>query len=370
MTSVSYHEDNKSGLKREDFISSVQGEKTDLYILKNPLGMEVAVTNYGCAVLSIMVPDKNGNYANVVQSHDSIEHVINSPEPFLGTTIGRYGNRIAKGKFILGGTEHQLTLSNGAYTLHGGPAGFHTKVWDVLSADESTIHFRYVSEDGEEGFPGKLTILMSYHVNEDYNALEISYTATTDKETILNLTNHGFFNLAGVDNPTPPILDHIVTINADHYLPIDEDSIPTGEILKVEGTPMDFRTPHTVGERINDPFWQLKNGTGYDHCYVLNKKEVGELSIAATCIDAVSGRAMTVETTEPGVQLYTGNWLNGFTGAHGATFPVRSAICFEAQHFPDSPNRPYFPSTVLKPGEEYRQLTVYSFSVVQEDTHQ
>ena len=364
MTSSFQEDNNKSGLKRKDFKTTVQGKETDLYILKNPLGMEVAVTNYGCAVLSIMVPDRQGNYANVVQSHDSIEHVINSPEPFLGTTIGRYGNRITKGKFTLKGTEYQLSLTKDTYTLHGGPAGFHTKVWDVLSVDESTINFKYVSPDGEEGFPGNLTILMSYHLAENYNGLEISYSAKTDKDTVLNLTNHGFFNLAGIGNPTSTILDHIVTINADYYLPITENAIPTGEILQVEGTPMDFRTPHTVGERINEPFQQLINGTGYDHCYVLNKKEVGELSIAATCIEPVSGRCMTVETTEPGVQLYTGNWLNGFTGAHGATFPQRSAICFEAQHFPDSPNRAYFPSTVLRPGEEYTQLTVYGFATV------
>ena len=178
------------------------------------------------------------------------------------------------------------------------------------------------------------------------------------------MTNHGFFNLRGIANPTSSILDNIVTINADYYLPIDKDSIPTGEILKVEGTPMDFRTPHTVGERISDPFEQLKNGTGYDHCYVLNKNEIEEFAEAATCTDPVSGRRMTVFTTEPGVQLYTGNWLNGFEGAHGATFPARSAICFEAQHFPDSPNRPYFPSTRLKPKETYHQTTAYVFDVV------
>ena len=364
MMSTVFDESNKSGLKQEDFKATVQGKETDLYILKNPLGMEVAVTNYGCAVLSIMVPDKQGEYANVVQSHDSIQHVINSPEPFLGTTIGRYGNRIAKGHFILGLEDYQLHLTQGAYTLHGGPAGFHTRVWDVVDANESKIIFRYVSVDGEEGFPGTLTIDMMYEVADNHNGLYITYKATTDKDTVINLTNHGFFNLRGIGNPTSSILDHIVTINADYYLPIDEDSIPTGEILKVEGTPMDFRTPHTVGERINDPFEQLKNGTGYDHCYVLNKNEIEEFAEAATCTDPISGRRMTVFTTEPGVQLYTGNWLNGFEGAHGATFPARSAICFEAQHFPDSPNRPYFPSTRLKPKETYHQTTAYVFDVV------
>ena len=205
---------------------------------------------------------------------------------------------------------------------------------------------------------------MMYELADSHNGLYITYKATTDKATVINLTNHGFFNLRGIANPTSSILDNIVTINADYYLPIDKDSIPTGEILKVEGTPMDFRTPHTVGERINDPFEQLKNGTGYDHCYVLNKNEIEEFAEAATCTDPVSGRRMTVFTTEPGMQLYTGNWLNGFEGAHGATFPARSAICFEAQHFPDSPNRPYFPSTRLKPKETYHQTTAYVFDVV------
>ena len=364
MTNTIFDENNRSGLRREDFQATVQGKETNLYILKNPLGMEVAVTNYGCAILSIMVPDKEGVYANVVQSHDSIQHVIDSAEPFLGTTIGRYGNRIAQGHFVLGLQDYQLDLSRGSYTLHGGPTGFHTRVWDVVMANDTKIVFKYVSEDGEEGFPGKLTVNMMYELADNHNGLYISYNATTDKETVLNLTNHGFFNLRGIDNPTPTILDHVVTINADFYLPIDQDSIPTGEILKVEGTPMDFRTPHRVGERIDEPFEQLKNGTGYDHCYVLNKQEVEEFAEAATCTDPVSGRRMTVFTTEPGVQLYTGNWLNGFEGAHGATFPARSAICFEAQHFPDSPNRPYFPSTRLRPKETYYQATAYVFDVI------
>ncbi len=364
MTHVIFDENNKSGLKSEDFKATVQDKETSLYILKNPLGMEVAVTNYGCAVLSIMVPDKNGEYANVVQSHDSIDHVINSPEPFLGTTIGRYGNRIAKGQFTLGLADFQLATNNKAYTLHGGPAGFHTRVWDVTKVSASKITFQYVSADGEEGFPGTLTVTMSYELADTHNGLYITYKATTDQPTMVNLTNHGFFNLRGVGNPTPSILDHVVTINADFYLPIDKDSIPTGEILKVEGTPMDFRTPHTVGERIDEPFEQLKNGTGYDHCYVLNKNEFEEFAEAAVCVDPVSGRRMTVFTTEPGVQLYTGNWLNGFEGAHGATFPARSAICFEAQHFPDTPNKPHFPTTRLNPKEKYNQVTAYVFDVV------
>ena len=318
-------ESNLSGLDKKAFQKNINNQQTDLYILKNAQGMEVAVTNYGCALLSIMVPDKNGKYANVVLGHDSIEHVINSPEPFLSTTIGRYGNRIANGKFTLYGEEHQLTINNGPNSLHGGPTGFHTRIWNAVQPNESTVIFNYTSADGEEGFPGNLEVEMTYRLEDETNALVIEYRATTDKATVVNLTNHGFFNLAGISNPTPSVLNNIITINADFYTPIDEVSIPTGEILKVEGTPMDFRTPHTIGERINDKFQQLINGSGYDHCYVLNKTESGELSLAATCTDPVSGRTMEVYTTENGVQLYTGNWLNGFTGAHGATFPARSA---------------------------------------------
>jgi len=357
-------ETNLSALDQRSFQADIQGKKTDLYILRNEQGMEVAVTNYGCALISIMVPDKRGCFANVVQSHDSIEGTVHSPEPFLSTTIGRYGNRIAKGKFTLWGKDYQLTVNNGPNSLHGGPTGFHARVWDAKQTDKQTIKFHYRSSDGEEGFPGNVDIDMIYHLGDEINSLAIEYKAVTDKPTIINLTNHGFFNLAGIANPTPTILNNIVTINADHYLPIDEVSIPTGEVLKVEGTPMDFRTPHTIGERIDADFEQLKNGAGYDHCYVLNKKEVGVLSLAATCTEPLSGRTMEVYTTENGVQLYTGNWLNGFSGTHGATFPARSAICFEAQRFPDTPNKAYFPSAVLLPGEKYQQTTIYKFGVI------
>lgn len=357
---------NLSKLDRKDFQKEINNKQTDLFILTNAKGMEVAVTNYGCAILSIMVPDKHGTYANVVLGHDNIESVINSPEPFLSTTIGRYGNRIAKGKFTLYGEEHQLAINNGPNSLHGGPTGFHARVWDAEQIDASTIVFRYTSADGEEGFPGNLKVKMIYHLDSESNALTIEYKAKTDKATVVNLTNHGFFNLAGIAKPTPTVLNNIVTINADFYIPIDEVSIPTGEILKVEGTPMDFRTPHTIGERIEEPFQQLINGTGYDHCYVLNKPEAeGGLNLAATCLEPESGRTMEVYTTEKGVQLYTGNWLNGFSGAHGATFPARSAICFEAQCFPDTPNKPHFPSAVLLPGDEYHQMTIYKFGVTE-----
>ncbi len=366
MSSTFSTEGNLSGLNRTDFQKDINGKKTDLFILKNKKGMEIAVTNYGCAILSIMTPDKNGKYANVVLGHDSIDHVINSPEPFLNTVIGRYGNRIAGGKFTLYGEEHSLAINNGPNALHGGPTGFHTRVWDAEQIDESTVQFKYTSADGEEGFPGTLEVEMTYHLEDDEDctgALVIEYMATTDKATVVNLTNHAFFNLAGAATPTPTINNHVVTINADFYTPIDNVSIPTGEIAKVEDTPMDFRTPHTIGERVDDKFEQLVFGAGYDHCYVLNKQEAGSLDLAAVCTDPESGRTMEVYTTETGVQLYTGNWLGGFEGAHGATFPARSALCFEAQCFPDTPNKAHFPTATLLPGDEYQQITIYRFGI-------
>lgn len=361
MNNTFYHENNKCGLKRTDFQKEIAGKRTDLFILTNSHGAEVAVTNYGGALLAIMAPDKNGNFANVVQGHDSIEKVINSPEPFLSTLIGRYGNRIAKGTFSLKGKEYSLTINNGPNSLHGGPTGFHTRVWDAEQTDAQTLKLHYLSADGEEGFPGNVDIHVCYTWTNE-NELILKYHATTDQTTIINMTHHGFFNLAGLATPTPTVENNIVTINADFYTPMDEVSIPTGEIAKVEGTPMDFRTPQTVGSRINESFQQLIFGAGYDHCYVLNKKEPGTLTFAAKCVEPNSGRCMEVYTTEPGVQLYTANWHNGFEGWHGATFPARSAICFEAQHFPDTPNKGHFPSAILNPGEEYTQTTVYKFN--------
>jgi len=355
-------ENNLSGLKREDFQKEIDGKKTDLFILKNKCGNEVALTNYGGALLSIMVPDKNGKHANVVQGHDSIDHVVNSHEPFLSTLIGRYGNRIAGGKFNLDGKEYQLAVNNGPNHLHGGPTGYHARVWDAEQTDAQTVVMNYLSADGEEGFPGNLQMTVTFTFTDE-NELIIDYKGTTDKKTIVNMTHHGFFSLSGLANPTATVDNNIVTINADWYTPVDEVSIPTGEIAPVEGTPMDFRTPHTVGSRIDEKFQQLIYGVGYDHCYVLNKKEPGELTFAAKCVEPISGRVMEVYTTEPGVQVYTANWHNGFEGAHGATFPARSAICFEAQHFPDTPNKGHFPSVVLNPGETYTQRTIYKFGV-------
>ena len=354
--------ENICGLKRADFQSTIAGKETDLYILRNSEGNEVAISNYGGALVAIMVPDRNGNRANVIQGHDNINDIVNSPEPYLSTLIGRYGNRICKGRFQLHGKEYQLPINNGPNSLHGGLKGFNAKVWDALQMNDHTLVLKYVSPYGEEGFSGEMRTTVVYSFTDD-NELVIEYMATTNKKTIVNLTSHGFFSLAGIANPTPTIENLECEINADFYIPIDNTSIPTGEILRVEGTPFDFRKPKTVGQDIDADNEQIKNGAGYDHCFVLNKKEEGELSFAARIKEPVSGRIMEVYTTEPGVQVYTDNWADGYKGQNGATFPRRSAICFEAQHFPDSPNRPYFPSVVLNPGEQYTQKTVYRFAV-------
>ena len=354
--------ENICGLKRADFQSTIAGKETDLYILRNSEGNEVAISNYGGALVAIMVPDRNGNRANVIQGHDNINDIVNSPEPYLSTLIGRYGNRICKGRFQLHGKEYQLPINNGPNSLHGGLKGFNAKVWDALQMNDHTLVLKYVSPYGEEGFSGEMKTTVVYSFTDD-NELVIEYMATTNKKTIVNLTSHGFFSLAGIANPTPTIENLECEINADFYIPIDETSIPTGEILRVEGTPFDFRKPKAVGKDIDADNEQIKNGAGYDHCFVLNKKEEGELSFAARIKEPVSGRIMEVYTTEPGVQVYTDNWADGYKGQNGASFPRRSAICFEAQHFPDSPNRPYFPSVVLNPGEQYTQKTVYRFAV-------
>lgn len=354
--------ENICGLRRENFQSKINGKDTDLYILRNSEGNEVAITNYGGSLVAIMVPGRDGNRANVIQGHDNIEDCVNSPEPYLSTLIGRYGNRICRGKFQLHGKEYQLPINNGPNSLHGGKKGFNAKVWDALQMNDHTLVLKYVSPYGEEGFSGEMKTTVVYTFTDD-NELVIEYMATTNKKTIVNLTSHGFFSLAGIANPTPTIENLECEINADFYIPIDETSIPTGEIRRVEGTPFDFRKPKTVGQDIDADNEQIKNGAGYDHCFVLNKKEEGELSFAARIKEPVSGRVMEVYTTEPGVQVYTDNWADGYKGQNGATFPRRSAICFEAQHFPDSPNRPYFPSVVLRPGEQYTQKTVYRFAV-------
>ena len=342
---------NLCGLKREDFQTTINGKKTDLYILRNRKGYEVAISNYGGAICAIMVPGKDGKVANVIEGHNDIKQLTSGNEPYLSTLIGRWGNRICKGQFILNGKEYQLALNDGPNHLHGGKVGYNAKVWDARQM-------------GEEGFTGELDVTVEFTFT-DQNELVIEYLATTNKKTIVNLTHHAFFALGGTADPTPGIEDQICEINADFYLPTDDTAIPTGEILKVEGTPFDFRKPKTFGQDIDADNEQIKFGHGFDHNYVLNKQEEGELSFAAKLTDPKSGRTMEVYTTEPGLQLYTGNFLNGYKGANGCTFPHRSAVCFEAQHFPDSPNRPYFPSVVLNPGQRYKQKTVYRFGVVE-----
>lgn len=350
------------GLNPADFEGTVEGKAVHLYILKNKKGAEAAICNYGGVMPALMMPDKNGHYASVVLGHDSLQHVIDSPECYLGTLIGRYGNRIANAEFELDGKIYKLAVNNGPNSLHGGTVGYNKRAWDAEQTDEHSVKLSLVSPDGEENFPGTLNIEVVYTLTDD-NELRLDYKATTDKKTIINLTNHAFFNLAGIGTPTPSVYNHVLSMNADLYLPIDENSIPYGTLAEVEGTPFDFRTPHTIGERIDNKDCQLKNGAGYDHCFAIRQREFGSLTFAAECVDPNSGRCMKVYTTEPGVQLYTGNWLNGFEGAHKATFPARTALCFEAQRFPDTPNKGYYPSCILKPGEIYTQTTIYAFSV-------
>lgn len=353
---------NLCGLKREDFQKTVNGKETDLFILKNAEGNEVAVTNYGGAIPAIMVSGKDGKLANVIQGYDSIDGYLNAPEVFLSTLIGRFGNRIKEGKFQLNGKQYQLATNNGVNHLHGGPTGAHVQVWDAYQAGPQNLTLNLTLPYGHEGFSGEVKISVEYTWTDD-NELILEYLATTNKKTIINLTHHAFFCIQGIGNPTPSVGDQIMELNCDFYIPIDETSIPTGEILSVKGTPFDFTSPKTIGQDIDADDIQIKNGSGYDHCFICNKNEVGELTLAARITDPKSGRTLETYTTEPGIQVYTGNFLSGFNIQNGCTAPRRSAICFEAQHFPDSPNRPYFPTTVLKPGEKYTQKTIYKFGV-------
>lgn len=312
--------------------------------------------------MALMVPDRNGNLENVIQGHSNIQDVINSPEPFLSTLIGRFGNRIAKGKFTLHGKEYQLATNDGPNHLHGGPKGYHAQVWEAIQMGENTLALSLTDPYGREGFSGEVRVNVEYTLTDD-NELKIDYLATTNKQTIINLTHHAFFSITGLGDPTPTVDDLTCEINADFYLPIDSTSIPTGEILKVENTPFDFRTAKKIGLEINADNEQIKNGSGYDHCFVLNKHEVGELSFAARIADEKSGRTMECWTTEPGLQMYTGNFQTNYPIQTGFTAQRRSAVCFEAQHFPDSPNRQYFPPVVLNPGQRYRQTTIYKFGI-------
>jgi len=352
-----------SGLLIPNFRQVVDGKETWLCKLVNKAGAEVTVLNYGAKIVSVMVPDRDGKMTDVVTGHDSIEDYLSSDEPYFGAVCGRYGNRIAKGRFTLDGIVYdQLAVNNGPNHLHGGLKGFNAVVWDMEQLDEQAVILSYRSVDGEEGFPGTLDIFVGYRLMDD-NSISILYRAVTDKPTVLNLTNHSFFNLSGAGDPS--IEDHYLCINADYYLPTDNTAIPYGLKAETANTPMDFQEWHTVGERINDDFEQLLFGKGYDHTYILCKEEEGELSACASCYSPKTGIVMQMLTTEPGVQLYTGNWMTGNQkGKNGQRYPMRSALCLETQHFPDSPNKPEYPSTTLRPGEVFQSKTIYKFSTI------
>lgn len=350
-----------SGLLKSQFQKEVQGKKTDLYVLKNQNGMEVCITNFGGKVVSIMAPDKDGKTADVVLCEDNMDNMLKSTQPYFGATIGRYGNRIAGAKFKIDSTEYTLAGNDHGQALHGGPKGFHAVVWDAKQIGDSIVELSYLSKDGEEGYPGNLNCKVTYTLTAN-NELKVDYEATTDKATVVNLTHHSFFNLGGESAST--INDHILTINADKYNPVDSVLIPTGELADVTGTPFDFRKPFVIGQRIDTTNnKQMKLGKGYDHNWIINQNKPGEMTFAAKIVEPKSGRVMEVYTTEPGIQFYGGNFLNNDLGKFGHKHPFRSAFCLETQHFPDSPNKPQFPSTVLRPGQTYSHTCIYKFSV-------
>ena len=339
------------------FEKTVDNKKTDLYVLKNKNGMEAAITNYGGRLVSLLVPDKNGKMTDVVDGFESVEGFQHSTEPYFGATIGRYGNRIAKGKFKLDGKEYTLFKNNGPNTLHGGKKGYQDVVWDAKQINESTLQLTYLSKDMEEGFPGNLNVKVTYALTDD-NCLKINYEATTDKPTVVNLTNHAFFNLNGSGSGT--ILNHEVQIDADNYTPVDSTLIPSGKIVAVTGTPFDFRKSTAIGARVNDNNEQLKNGKGYDHNFVLNKHSMN--TPVAKVKGDKSGIVMEVFTEEPGLQFYSGNFMHSKNSMkYGKKDDYRTAFAMETQHFPDSPNQPQFPSTVLKPGQTYKTQSCYKF---------
>jgi len=335
-----------------------EGKEIQLFTLRNSHGMIVQITNYGGKIVSIIVPDKGGNFADVCLGYESAEEYVNGIAS-LGATMGRVTNRIANAQFTLNDSTYHLAKNNGEHTIHGGNKGFRYQVWDADQIDDKTIELSYFSPDGEEGFPGNLQLTVRFKVTED-NELKLTYRATTDKTTVINFTNHAFFNLAGEGNGD--ILNHQLMVNAEYYTPVNETAIPTGEILTVKDTPLDFSKLTTIGDRIDEDFDQLKYVGGYDHNYVIAKNE-GELGLAALLYDPESGRVMEVKTTEPGIQVYTANSLTeNDKGKGGKTYGPQSSICLETQHFPDSPNHPNFPSTTLNPGEQYISTTIYRFS--------
>lgn len=349
----------ESGLLQSKFQTEVDGKKTDLFTLRNKNNMEVCITNFGGRIVSVMVPDKDGQMRDVVLGFDSIQDYISKPSDF-GASIGRYANRINQGKFTLDGVEYQLPRNNYGHCLHGGPQGFQYRVFDAVQPNPQEVELTYVAKDGEEGFPGNITCKVLMKLTDD-NAIDIRYEAETDKPTIVNMTNHSYFNL---DGDAGSNADHLLTVDADYYTPVDSTFMTTGEIASVEGTPMDFRTPTPVGVRINDyTFVQLKNGNGYDHNWILNTK--GDVNRKAVSLKSPkTGIVLDVYTNEPGVQVYAGNFLDGsLTGKKGITYNQRASVCLETQKYPDTPNKSEWPSAVLRPGEKYMSQCIFKFSV-------
>jgi aldose 1-epimerase len=349
----------KGRWRREVFGKMPDGQVVDLYTLTNARGGEVRIITYGGIVVSLKAPDRNGNLGDVVLGFDKLDDYLKG-HPFFGAIVGRYGNRIGKARFTLNGVEYKLAANNGENSLHGGIKGFDKAVWKAKPSSTGNgvaLVLTYLSRDGEEGYPGNLSTTVTYTWTDDH-ALRIDYSATTDHDTVVNLTHHSYFNLSGA----PDILSHVMQINADRFTPVDSGLIPTGELRSVKGTPLDFTSPVAIGARIDQDEEQLKLGGGYDHNFVINRKN-GDLTQAARVTEPKTGRVMEVWTTEPGVQFYTGNFLDGsLKGKGGAVYKKRSGFCLETQHFPDSPNKPEFPSTVLKKGARYRSTTVYRFS--------
>jgi aldose 1-epimerase len=342
------------------FGQTKEGAPVGLYTLRNAKGAEVGICNYGGLVIFLKMPDRHGQFGDVVLGYDNLDGYLKDT-PYFGALVGRYGNRIAKGKFTLDGQEYTLATNNFPNALHGGVKGFDKVVWEprILARYEGPcLELKYLSRDGEEGYPGNLSVVATYTLTDD-NELKLEYTAHTDKDTVVNLTHHSYFNLAGKGD----ILNHVVMIPADKFTPVDSTLIPTGELKPVQGTPFDFRKPTAIGARINDDDEQLKFGGGYDHNWVINKP-LGELGLMARVTEPTSGRVMEVWSTEPGLQFYSGNFLDGsIKGKGGRVYQHRNAFCMEPQHFPDSPNKPQFPSVVLKPSQVYQNVIIYRFSV-------
>ena len=350
----------QAAVRSEAFGKTADGQPVELYTLTNMNGIEVRAITYGGIITSLKVPDRSGRVDDVVLGFDTLEGYIRD-HPYFGAIVGRYANRIAKGRFTLEGRTYTLATNNGPNHLHGGKKGFDKAVWNAAPVPgQSAVAFTRLSPDGEEGYPGNLTVRVTYTLT-DKNELAVDYHATTDKATPVNLSHHSYFNLAG--DGAGDILRHELTINADRYTPVDAALIPTGAIAPVQGTPFDFRKPTVIGARIDQPNEQLKHGKGYDHNWVLTGRGA-RLQPAARLSDPASGRTLDIATTEPGMQFYSGNFLDGtLTGKAGHVYKQRAGLCLETQHFPDSPNQPKFPSTILKPGEEYRSKTVFTFGV-------